>query len=115
MTGSIAEIPLPDLLQLFGASKKSGVLTITSGPHRGEVFLNEGKIEFASVDANYDEKSFVVSRDGQAGFLDFETTKPEKVPAELAEMFSTVPTAKGGVLVVYGWTMAEDLVKLGLR
>jgi hypothetical protein len=28
MSGSIAEIPLPDLLQLFGASKKSGVLVI---------------------------------------------------------------------------------------
>lgn len=63
MTGSIAEIPLPDLLQLFGASKKSGVLTITSGAHRGEVFLREGTIDFAAVDANYDSadpiKNFV--------------------------------------------------------
>jgi hypothetical protein len=67
------------------------------------------------VDANYDEKSFVVSRDGQDGFLDFETLKPEKVPADLAEMFENVPAAKGGALIVYGWTMAEDLVKLGQR
>jgi hypothetical protein len=67
------------------------------------------------VDANYDEKSFVVSRDGQDGFLDFETSKPEKVPAELAELFEKVPAAKGGALIVYGWTMAEDLVKLGQR
>lgn len=67
------------------------------------------------VDANYDEKSFIVGRDGQDGFLDFETLKPEKVPAELAELFSSVPSAKGGALVVYGWTMAEDLVKLGQR
>jgi hypothetical protein len=26
-----------------------------------------------------------------------------------------VPVAKGGVMVVYGWTMAEDLLKLGKR
>jgi len=30
-------------------------------------------------------------------------------------MFAKVPVAKGGVMVVYGWTMAEDLVKLGRR
>src|SRR4051794_776871 len=30
MSGSIEEIPLPDLLQLFGSSKKSGVLVVRS-------------------------------------------------------------------------------------
>jgi hypothetical protein len=30
-------------------------------------------------------------------------------------MMSEVPVADGGVLVAYGWTMAEDLVKLGSR
>jgi hypothetical protein len=30
-------------------------------------------------------------------------------------MFSAVPVAKGGAMVVYGWTMAEDLLKLGKR
>jgi hypothetical protein len=67
------------------------------------------------VDTQYDEKTFIVSKKGQNGFLDFETTKPEKVNAELVEMFSAVPVAKGGSMVVYGWTMAEDLVRLGKR
>jgi hypothetical protein len=67
------------------------------------------------VDANYDEKSFVVARDGQEGFLDFETAKPDAVDADLSEMFSGVAVAKGGSMVVYGWTMAEDLVRLGRR
>jgi hypothetical protein len=67
------------------------------------------------VDTNYDEKTFIVSKNGQHGFLDFETTKPEKVAADLTEMFSKVPVAKGGSMVVYGWTMAEDLVRLGKR
>jgi hypothetical protein len=30
-------------------------------------------------------------------------------------MFDAVPVDKGGVMVVYGWTMAEDLQKLGKR
>jgi hypothetical protein len=67
------------------------------------------------VDTHYDEKTFIVAKNGQNGFLDFETTKPEKVKPELHEMFSAVPAAKGGSMVVYGWTMAEDLVRLGKR
>lgn len=67
------------------------------------------------VDANYDEKSFVVARDGIDGFLDYETLKPETVPPARTKMFKAVPVAKGGCLIVFGWTMAEDLVKLGRR
>ena len=41
--------------------------------------------------------------------------KPEKVAPDLAALFTGVDIAKGGSLVAYGWTMAEDLVKLGRR
>ena len=67
------------------------------------------------VDASYDEQSFVVKSNGQAGFLDHESLKPEKLDPAVVSMFDHVPAAKGGSLVVYGWTMAEDLVKLGKR
>ncbi|MFV0309291.1 MAG: hypothetical protein ACK5OX_16280 [Desertimonas sp.] len=67
------------------------------------------------VDANYDEKSFVVKANGQTGYIDFEATKPEGVDETRVEQFGKVPSAKGGSLIVYGWTMAEDLVKLGGR
>ena len=30
-------------------------------------------------------------------------------------MFEVVDASKGDAMVVYGWTMAEDLVKLGQR
>ncbi|MGH9132375.1 MAG: hypothetical protein ACRDZZ_00455, partial [Ilumatobacteraceae bacterium] len=66
------------------------------------------------VEQAYDEKTFVVGANGRGGFLDFEASKPEKVDADLKEMFAPIPT-DGGSLVVYGWTMAEDLVKLGSR
>lgn len=67
------------------------------------------------VDANYDQQTFVVARNGQEGFLDYETAKPEKVDAALAEMFAAVPADQGGAMIAYGWTMAEDLVTLGQR
>ena len=47
MTGSIDEIPLPDLLQLFGSSKKSGVLVIRSDDDVGKIYLRKGVVAFA--------------------------------------------------------------------
>jgi hypothetical protein len=67
------------------------------------------------VDAGYDEQTFVVKTNGQSGFLDHETLKPEKINADVAAQFATVNVKKGGALIVHGWTMAEDLVKLGSR
>ena len=67
------------------------------------------------VDANYDEQTFVVKSNGQSGFLDHLTSKPDKVKPEVAAMFAAVNVDKGGSLVAHGWVMAEDLVKLGAR
>ncbi len=67
------------------------------------------------VDANYDEQSFIVTANGQAGFLDHESLKPEKIDADVAALFSDVAADKGGAIIIYGWSMAEDLLKLGSR
>jgi hypothetical protein len=67
------------------------------------------------VEANYDEQSFVVKAAGQSGFIDHESSKPEKINADVAALFDKVPANKGGVLIVHGWTMTESLVKLGKR
>jgi hypothetical protein len=66
------------------------------------------------VDAKYDATSFV-AKNGQSGFLDHESSKPEKLDPEIVEMFEAVDAGNGDAMVVYGWTMAEDLVKLGQR
>jgi hypothetical protein len=65
------------------------------------------------VDSTYDEQSFVVASGGQSGFLDFESSKPEKISPDIVSLFKSVNAKKGGVLIVHGWTMAESLVKLG--
>ena len=67
------------------------------------------------VDSTYDEQSFVAKSNGQSGFLDHETLKPEKIDPDVAALFRGLNVAKGGSLIVYGWTMAEDLLKLGFR
>ncbi|HXN32089.1 MAG TPA: DUF4388 domain-containing protein [Polyangiaceae bacterium] len=49
MSGSIEEVPLPDLLQLFGTSKKSGVLVIRTEEDVGRIFLKKGLVAFALI------------------------------------------------------------------
>ena len=66
------------------------------------------------VENMYDEKSFVVRSGGQEGFIDHESAKPTSIDPARRALFRDVP-ADGGSLIVYGWTMAEDLVKLGAR
>jgi hypothetical protein len=66
------------------------------------------------VDSKYDAKTFIASN-GQSGFLDFESSKPEKLDPEVVKMFSAVKAKSSDVMIAYGWTMAEDLVKLGKR
>ena len=67
------------------------------------------------VDATYEAEAFTVVSDGRSGFVDHEALKPEKVAAAQRKLFSAVDDKRGGVLIAYGWTMAEDLVKLGAR
>ena len=50
MSGSLEEIPLPDLLQLFGTSKKNGVLVLRTETREGRIYLAEGKVRFATID-----------------------------------------------------------------
>jgi hypothetical protein len=67
------------------------------------------------VDSSYDEQSFVAKSNGQSGFIDYESPKPDKLDEAVVGVFGHVPAATGGSLIVHGWTMAEDLVKLGAR
>jgi hypothetical protein len=65
-------------------------------------------------DSGYDEQAFAVKSNGQKGFIDYESAKPDSVDGAMADMFKAAPK-DCGALIVYGWTMAEDLVKLGAR
>ncbi len=67
------------------------------------------------VEGAYDEKSFIVRVNGREGFIDYESAKPEAIDPARRALFDDIPVSDGASLIVYGWTMAEDLVKLGAR
>jgi len=48
--GSLAELHLPDIIQLVSVSGKTGVFHLTDGPHQGQVYVSDGKIVHAELD-----------------------------------------------------------------
>lgn len=67
------------------------------------------------VDKSYDDATFVVASDSHGGHVDVEALSPAKLDAEVRKQFKGVDAAEGGAMIVYGWVMAEQLVKLGAR
>ena len=49
-SGRIEEIPLPDMLQLFSTSKKTGVVHVTSEKHKGRIYLRRGAVIHADLE-----------------------------------------------------------------
>jgi pSer/pThr/pTyr-binding forkhead associated (FHA) protein len=49
MSGAIDEVPLPDLLQLFGSSRKTGALVVKTDTDIGKVYLEKGIIIHATI------------------------------------------------------------------
>jgi len=78
MTGKIEEVPLPDLLQLFGTSKKNGVLFIKGEVHQARIFMRQGRVYYAVIDEQHElgpQKSFYRIVRWEKG--DFELLPPD--------------------------------------
>jgi hypothetical protein len=54
MSGTLSEVPIRDLLQLFSTSKRTGVLHIRSELGYGKVYLRNGNLFYASIDDDHD-------------------------------------------------------------
>jgi pSer/pThr/pTyr-binding forkhead associated (FHA) protein len=54
MSGSLEEVPVPDLLQLFSTSRRTGVLHIRSAMGYGKIFLRNGNTFYASIDDDHE-------------------------------------------------------------
>src|SRR5271165_1098318 len=86
MSGSIEEVPLPDLLQLFGTSKKSGVLVIRTEDDTGRIFLKKGVIVYAIINDLDDVqplKSLYRMLTWQKGLFDLDPPEEREFPNEL--------------------------------
>src|SRR5579863_1886959 len=86
MSGSIDEVPLPDLLQLFGTSKKSGVLVIRTEDDVGRIYLKKGQIAFAIINDLDDVqplKSLYRMLTWQKGLFDLDPPDEREFPNEM--------------------------------
>jgi hypothetical protein len=67
--GSLAELHLPDIIQLISVSGKSGVFQLVDGAHRGQIYLHEGKIVHAELeDASGEEAVYALAIWSQGDF-----------------------------------------------
>ena len=83
MSGAIEEVPLPDLLQLFATSKKSGVLMIRTDDDSGRVYLRKGVVHFATINEVADispQKSVFRMLTWQKGSFDFDPSESREFP-----------------------------------
>lgn len=52
MSGSLSEMPIPELLQMLANMKKSGTLAVTNGEDSGRVYLRDGRVYYAILNDN---------------------------------------------------------------
>src|SRR5580698_4300772 len=86
MSGSIEEVPLPDLLQLFGTSKKSGVLVVRTEDDVGKIHLKKGAIAYAIINDLDDVqplKGLYRMLTWQKGLFDLEPPEERELPNEM--------------------------------
>ncbi len=64
--------------------------------------------------SRYDDRAFKVRGNGsQSSVLDYASTTPEKIPAEIVALFDGHDVGNGDTLVCHGWVAPERLAKLG--
>jgi hypothetical protein len=88
ISGSIREMPLPDLLQLFTNSRKSGVMTIRSDRGVGKLYLREGQVYHAEIEGNAvvkSRKAFYRMFAWTDGAFDLRPAGDHRVPEEITE------------------------------
>ena len=86
MSGAIEEVPLPDLLQLFATSKKSGVLMVRTEEDVGRIFLRKGSVYYATLNDLGDippAKSVFRMLTWQKGVFDFDPSESRDFPNPL--------------------------------
>lgn len=70
--GSLADVKLPDIIQLMSVSSKTGCFILTRGQEEGQIFLDEGQIVHAQYDSLEGEQAIyamAIWEDGQFLFV----------------------------------------------
>jgi hypothetical protein len=77
--GSLAELHLPDIIQLISVSGKTGVFHLADGPLRGEIYLHEGRIVHAQLDDVSGEEAVYALAIWNQGDFKFEPAAPSEI------------------------------------
>jgi Domain of unknown function (DUF4388) len=77
--GSLAELHLPDIIQLISVSGKTGVFHLIDGALHGEIYLNEGKIVHAQIDQVTGEEAVYALAIWSRGEFKFEPAEASSV------------------------------------
>lgn len=107
ISGLIDEVPLPDLLQLFSTSKKSGVLVILSDD-TGKVYLRNGRVFYATINDQQDldpYKAFYRMMAWKSGHFSLEHPTDEVFENEIDE------SVEG--LMMEGMRQLDEIQNLG--
>jgi uncharacterized protein DUF4388 len=77
--GSLAELHLPDIIQLISVSGKTGVFHLVDGNLKGEIYLHEGRIVHATLDDVSGEEAVYALAIWNQGDFKFEPSAPAEV------------------------------------
>lgn len=89
LEGNLAQIPLPDLLQVLSMNRKTGRLTVEREGERAEVLLREGRVVDATLGALTAEKALwrlLTRREGQFTFQPGVAPAAERIERRLDEL-----------------------------
>lgn len=89
LAGSLDHLNLPELLQIFEANKKTGILLVAAKGKRGHVIFSQGRI----LDGVYDQKegeeaiySLIREKEGQFRFLPLAVPQEDKIKKKASEL-----------------------------
>jgi hypothetical protein len=77
--GSLAELHLPDIIQLISVSGKTGVFHLVDGPLKGQIYLHEGRIVHAQLDDVSGEEAVYALAIWNQGEFKFEPAPPSEI------------------------------------
>src|SRR3954466_192066 len=77
--GSLAELHLPDIIQLVSVSAKTGVFHLIDGHLKGEIFLHEGRIVHAQLDDISGEEAVYALAIWNQGDFKFDPGPPSEI------------------------------------
>lgn len=114
MSGDLREIPLPDLLQLFGTSKKDGVLLVDTGVSVGRIVIKKGVLHDASLSLDGNDPEPLSARRAVYRIVGWESGVFELDPPEEADASEPLNLGVQEVLMD-AFRQKDELAQLGSK